>query len=118
MHIYSYKAYALNYHISKQDKIKPRAHIRYLVSYDSTNIYQIWILSQEHIIQTQDVTFDNNALYMSLDLDIRAIIPKETEDLVRIIELDENHVYDKENDMLETTVIDISPIITANQKEG
>jgi len=55
---------------------------------------------------------------MSLDLDIRAIIPKETEDLVRIVELDENHVYDKENDMLETTVIDIPPIITANQKEG
>ena len=50
MHIYGCKAYALNHHIPRRDKMEPRAHIGYLVGYDSTNIYRIWIPSRERVI--------------------------------------------------------------------
>jgi hypothetical protein len=41
MHVYGCRAYPLNHHIPKKDKLDPRAHIGYLVGYDSTNIYRI-----------------------------------------------------------------------------
>jgi hypothetical protein len=41
MHVYSCRAYALDHNIPKRMKLEPRAHIGYLVGYDSTNIY--WI---------------------------------------------------------------------------
>ncbi|RKF58072.1 hypothetical protein GcM3_184041, partial [Golovinomyces cichoracearum] len=40
------------------DKILPRAEIGYLVSYDSKNIFRIWIPSRNIVISTRDVTFD------------------------------------------------------------
>ena len=41
MHVYRCRAYPLDYHIPKKKKLEPQAHIRYLVGYDSTNIYRI-----------------------------------------------------------------------------
>jgi hypothetical protein len=41
MHVYSYRAYPLNHHIPRKNKLDPQAHIGYLVEYDSTNIYRI-----------------------------------------------------------------------------
>lgn len=38
---YGYKAYPLRYLIPRTHKLAERAHIRYLVGYDSTNIYRI-----------------------------------------------------------------------------
>lgn len=39
--VYGCKAYALNHHIPKKQKLKPQAHIGYFVNYNSTNIFQI-----------------------------------------------------------------------------
>lgn len=39
--VYKYRAYPLNHHILRKDKLDPQAHIRYLVGYNLTNIYQI-----------------------------------------------------------------------------
>ena len=39
--VYGCKAYTLDHHISKKQKLEPRAHIGYLVGYDSTNIFRI-----------------------------------------------------------------------------
>ena len=39
MNVYGYRAYPLYHHIPKRKKLDPQAHIRYLVRYDSTNIY-------------------------------------------------------------------------------
>ena len=44
-------------------KLDPRAHIGYLVGYDSTNIYRIWIPHQGKVISTRDVIFDKNILF-------------------------------------------------------
>ena len=35
------RAYALNYHLDQLDRLEPRVHISYLVSYESTNIFRV-----------------------------------------------------------------------------
>ena len=49
--------------IPRKQKLAPRAHIGYLVGYDSTNIYRIWMPSKKKIIRTKDVTFNEKLFY-------------------------------------------------------
>ena len=65
MHIYGCKTYILDKRIKKGDKLAPCALIGYLVGYNLTNIYCIWILSFRKVIQTRDVTFEENSFYNS-----------------------------------------------------
>jgi len=51
-------------------KLDPRAHIGYLVSYNSTNIYRIWILYKGIIISTRDVIFNKKTFFDSKRIDI------------------------------------------------
>ena len=44
-------------------KLNPRAHIGYIVGYDSTNIFRIWIPHQGKVISTRDVLFDENTFF-------------------------------------------------------
>ena len=77
LHPLGYKAYALNHDLPKKEhrnKLYPRVHIRYLVRYNSTHIWQIWILSKLKVICTHNVTFNNNTMYSPFDLNIRAVI--------------------------------------------
>ncbi len=46
LHVYGARAYPLIHNIPKTKKLKPRAHIRYLVGYDSSNIFRIWVPSK------------------------------------------------------------------------
>lgn len=50
--IYGCKAYPLKYHIPKRKKLEPQAHIGYLVGYDPTNIFRIWIPSRRKVIRS------------------------------------------------------------------
>jgi hypothetical protein len=52
-----YRAYVYRRDIKAADKTKPRAHIRYLVGYDLSNIYRIWIPTLNQVIRTRDVIF-------------------------------------------------------------
>jgi hypothetical protein len=60
LRIYGCRAYPLRKNVPHLDKLEPRAHIGYLVGYDSTNIFRIWIPSKGKIIRTRDVTFDES----------------------------------------------------------
>src|SRR2546429_6894816 len=44
-------------------RMPPRAYIGYLVGYDSTNIYRIWVPSRNIVLSTRDVIFDESRLY-------------------------------------------------------
>jgi len=57
------RAYALNYHLDKLDRLEPRVHISYLISYESTNIFRIWISHLSRVISAHDVTFDKTKKY-------------------------------------------------------
>jgi hypothetical protein len=41
LRIYGCRAYPLRYNIPKTQKLEPRAHIGYLVGYESTNIFRV-----------------------------------------------------------------------------
>ncbi|EDN09823.1 predicted protein [Histoplasma mississippiense (nom. inval.)] len=67
LHAYGCRAYAkipneiLNR--NRSQKLDPRAHIGYLVGYDSTNIFRIWIPHLDRVIRTRDVIFNENRRY-------------------------------------------------------
>jgi hypothetical protein len=63
--VYGCKAYALipPQKIPRKDKLAPRAEIGWLVGYQSTNIYEIWIPQPFKIIQSRDVTFDERTKF-------------------------------------------------------
>ena len=60
---YEAKAYLVNKNISRREKMKTRAHIDFLMSYDSTNIYLIWTFNQRKVFKICDVIFDENNYY-------------------------------------------------------
>ena len=45
----------------KLRKLAPKAHIGYLVGYESTSIYRVWIPHKRKVISTRDVIFCNGA---------------------------------------------------------
>jgi hypothetical protein len=50
-------------------KTKPHAEIGYLVGYDLTNIFRIWIPSKYEVRRVRDVTFDEETFYKGSDIE-------------------------------------------------
>jgi hypothetical protein len=48
-------------------KVKARAHVGYLVGYEASNIYRIWVPSLKRVFITRNVTFDEETLYNPSD---------------------------------------------------
>ena len=44
-------------------KTNPRAHIGYLMGYQATNIYRIWVPKLREVITTRDVTFQEDQFF-------------------------------------------------------
>ena len=83
---YSCKAYAYIHNRPKLDKIAAKAYVRYLVGYESTNIWRIWIPSLGRVIAIRDVTFDITQRYSPRD---DLIIIDDTEaDLLQVDQID------------------------------
>ncbi|EKG18601.1 Integrase catalytic core [Macrophomina phaseolina MS6] len=74
---YGCKAYSLRKDLPRTHKLAERAFIGYLVGYDSTNIFCIWIPSQDKVIRTRDVTFDKTSFYDPTETNIGKILGKE-----------------------------------------
>ncbi|KID91318.1 reverse transcriptase family protein, partial [Metarhizium majus ARSEF 297] len=51
----------------KNLKIHPHAEIGYLVGYDSTNIFRVWIPERKEVRRVRDVTFDETRFYNPRD---------------------------------------------------
>ncbi|CAE7204972.1 hypothetical protein PTNB73_07013 [Pyrenophora teres f. teres] len=73
LRVYGCCAYALRPQIPRGDKLSPRALIGYLVGYDSSNIYRVWLpnaTSRAHqgkVIRIRDVTFKEDLFYQHRD---------------------------------------------------
>jgi len=63
LHTFGSRAYALNYHLDKLDCLELCVHIGYLVGYESTNIFRIWIPHLSRVISACNVTFDKTKKY-------------------------------------------------------
>ncbi len=87
LHSYESRAYALKNIIPKKEKLESRAFIDHLVSYDSINIYRIWILSRMRVVRTRNVTFDENRFYDLTDLDRDHMLKTTIEDVIQVLEI-------------------------------
>jgi hypothetical protein len=78
--VYGAKGFVLNKEIPKLQRLDPRAFIGYLVGYEGTNIYRVWIPSQKKVIRTRDVVFDEeDHIYNPTELDSLIIYPEAVE---------------------------------------
>jgi hypothetical protein len=73
LRVYGCRAYTLRPQIPRGDKLSPRALIGYLVGYDSSNTYRVWLLNarsrahQGKVIRIRDVTFKEDLFYQHGD---------------------------------------------------
>ena len=73
LRIYGCRAYAHKLGVDtppRLEKLAERAHVGYLVGWDSTNIYRIWVPSQDAVFRTRDVLFDEKRFYDPHELDL------------------------------------------------
>jgi hypothetical protein len=91
--VYGCRAYAMTRNAQKKinrlAKLEPRAHIGYLVGYDSTNIFRIWIPHQGVIISTRDVIFDKNTRFDGKKENLADVLIKERDELIEKIRIPE-----------------------------
>lgn len=80
------KVYVLKKNIPKLDRLTSRAHIGYLVGWESTNIYKIWIPSLSRIVNSRDVLIDSGNLYDLHDIDAFVLNELPEEEILRAIE--------------------------------
>jgi hypothetical protein len=85
--IYGCRAYPLNPRIPRTKKLEPRAHIGYLVGYDSTNIFRIWIPSEERVVTTRDFTFQETVFYDSKESDLASQLRVLADQILDVIEV-------------------------------
>lgn len=86
LHPYGCLAYVLNKQIPRRAKMQPRAKLGYLVGYDSTNIFRIWLPSINRVIRSRDVKFDETRYYRPEDVDIGFLIKDQLRDTAAIHE--------------------------------
>ena len=116
LRFYGCKAYALMYNRPKLDRLEERAHIGYLVGYESTNIYRIWVPNLKRVLRIRDVTFDETQRYQPNNTPISQEITETIESMHLDVE-DNNDITepprfikDFERDAFtDTIVVDTSP---------
>jgi Reverse transcriptase (RNA-dependent DNA polymerase)/GAG-pre-integrase domain len=89
---YGCRAYAMTKDAQlKQNRLRkldPRAHIGYLVGYNSTNIFRIWIPHQGKVISTRDVIFDEETFFDKKDLSSDKELIDRVDELVARVSLE------------------------------
>jgi hypothetical protein len=70
VYTYGCRAYLIRKEVLKDEekvarKTKPRTHICYLVGYNGSNIYRIWVPQNGEIITVRDVEFQEDEIFDS-----------------------------------------------------
>jgi hypothetical protein len=79
------RAYVLNRKVKRGDKLESRTMIGYLVGYDSTNIFRIWLPSKDRVMRTRDVVFERQ--HLMKDNDEPEKLSEEAERLIKILDI-------------------------------
>jgi hypothetical protein len=85
--VYGCRAYPLKYNLPRTRKLEPRAHIGYLVGYQSTNIFRVYIPSEKKVIRTRDVTFNEQLLYDDGQPDLANLLRKRADQILDVIDV-------------------------------
>ena len=109
--VFGCRAYPLIQNQPKLNKLDPRCSIGYLVGWDSTNIFRIWIPSLQKVIRTRDVTFDESIKYSPHQVELP--LPQPIIEVLELITLTETDTADRISNSSEGTILPIpSSIIT------
>ncbi len=94
MQSYKCKAYFLKNIISKKDRLKSKALIDYLVRYDFTNIFRIWIFNRMRVIRIKNVIFDKTLFYDLAKLDSRHLLITNVKNTLEILKISNNIFFE------------------------
>jgi hypothetical protein len=59
LHVIGSRAFILNKHLLKGDKLEKRTFEGFLISYNASNIYRVWLPHSNRVIRVRDVRFIN-----------------------------------------------------------
>src|SRR6266550_4662943 len=76
-------------------KLDLQAHIGYLIGYDFTNIYRIWILYKGIVISTRDVIFNKKTFFDGKQTNITKDLYAELDTLIEKIQLPNTQTKNK-----------------------
>jgi hypothetical protein len=95
-HLQSYKcrAYSLKNIISKKNRLKSRAFINYLVWYDFTNIFRVWLFSHMRIIRIKDVIFDKTLVYNFAKFNSKHLLIINVKETLKILNVSDNIFFE------------------------
>src|SRR5712664_4029101 len=86
----------------RNQKLNSRAHIGYLVGYDSTNIFRVWIPHRGEVISSRDVIFDEDEFFDGKKVDLNDNLAITLDEYVHQVQLPEqasrNEVILQEDD--------------------
>jgi hypothetical protein len=128
-HLQSYdcRVYFLKNIILWKSLLKSKAFIDYLVKYEFTNIFRIWIFNRMRIIRIKDVLFDKTLFYDLAKLDSKHLLIINVKDTLKILKISNNIFFkiiiekDDETDQiidhLENESIEFSFVKSAYQAE-
>ncbi len=71
-------------------KLDPISHNGYLVGYDSTNIFCVWLPCKGAVISSRDITFDETKAYNSRDAQVTPLLRQHIEDVITITAMEES----------------------------
>ena len=91
------RAYVHRKDLKKADRLRSRIRLGYLLGYDSTNIFRIWVPELDRVVRTRDVVFDWAILYKD-DRTGR----EEDQDLREVVRL-----LDVEQELIDATTEDL-----------
>lgn len=100
--VYGCRAYPLIQNQPKLAKLDPRCSIGYLVGWDSTNVFRVWIPTLQKVIRTRDVTFDESIRYNPRYPE--PPLPEQVIEVIETIQLPGSNVEEEpENHQLQAT---------------
>ena len=78
----------------KLRKLDSKAHIGFLVGYESTNIYQIWVPHKKKVISVRDVIFNEDEIWNGESIQYTADRIQKMDDVIKIVQVSESEVED------------------------
>jgi hypothetical protein len=57
LHVIGSRGFVLNKHLPRGDKLEDRTFESFLIGYDASNIYRVWLPNTNRVIRVRDVRF-------------------------------------------------------------
>ena len=81
----------------KRRKLDAKAHIGFLVGYESTNIYRVWIPIKKKVVSVRDVIFDEDTIWDGKPIPYSDDDIKELDEAIVHIEIPESEALEMED---------------------